>query len=807
MSKETPFVLDFKKISSKDLLLVGGKGSNLGEMLNAGVPVPPGFVVTTKSYDLFLEENGLKMLITDLLSDLNVANTKKLNEASERIENLILEAKMPTEVRQEIVEAYQKMSGFADASVAVRSSATAEDIPGASFAGQQATYLNVKGPRNLTEAVQKCWASLFEPRAIFYRVTKGFDHMSVSIAVPVQKMVQSEVSGVMFTLNPLNNDETKITIESVYGLGETIVSGAVTPDHYIVDKGSLNILEKQISNQEWMLIRRGKPVQGDPNIQVNVSKDMAGRQKLSDKFIKELAKVGRIIETHYKFPQDIEWAFAGNKIWIVQSRPVTTIGVTEEGRQVEEKVEEELSKLTHSMKDTLAIQKKRIDTEKIELNVLLDGVPASPGVVSGKIRSIVDASKMEQLKPGEILVTGMTTPSWVPIMKKASAIITDQGGATAHAAIVSRELGIPCVVGTQIATKVLKTGEWVTIDGSGGVVYEGKLDKDEMEEVVELIPMEGRKGEKQLSDEQVRDLKTATKVYVNLGEPDLASDVSKMYVDGVGLLRAEFMLATFGIHPQSILDDKEKKKAYITHLADGIEEFCKAFGPDRPVVYRATDFKTNEYMALEGGEEFEFEESNPMIGYRGVSRYLENADVFNLELKAIKEVRDKRGYRNLWLMLPFVRTVDELIQAKKIVTTAGLRRSQTFNIFMMVEIPSNVIMIEKFIAAGIDGVSMGTNDLTQLTLGVDRDNPKVQKIFDERDEAVMWSMERVVKACAKAKIKCSICGQAPSVYPEITKKLVEWGVTSVSVNPDMINKTRQIVSNVEKELVRSRSRR
>lgn len=808
--KKIPYILNFKAIGSKDLMSVGGKGANLGEMTKAGVPVPPGFVVTTTAYNEFLDSADIRQPITDILDSLDVNDNKALNSASRKIKKMITDAKVPAGIQKNVLKAYSELSGFTDFLVAVRSSATAEDIPGASFAGQQATFLNVKGPRKLIEAVRGCWASLFEPRAIFYRVTKGFEHMKVSIAVPVQKMVQSEVSGVVFTLDPVTNDETKITIEAVFGLGEAIVSGALTPDYYLIDKRNLNILEKHIVKQEWMIVRRGRPVKGDPNVKVNVTKAWQQKQKLEDKFIKELAKISNIIEKLYKYPQDIEWAFAGKKIWIVQSRPVTTLEAPEEMVKPTKELEITLEKLNKEQRERIKVtqKSKKLTEKEIKLELLLEGVPASPGVVSGKIRIIKDAEFMGKLKPGEILVTTMTTPSWVPIMKKASAIITDQGGATAHAAIVSRELGIPCIVGTQVSTRVLKTGQWVTVDGGGGRIYDGKL----KEKVAKISIMPSTKpvptSETKISIPKEfiipdhKRIKTATKVYVNLGEPELAEEISKMDVDGVGLLRAEFMLATFGLHPAKAVQNPTMKKKYVENLADGIAIFCKSFGPDRPVIYRTTDFKTNEYMALKGGDEFEFEEYNPMIGFRGVSRYLENPDVFNLEMEAIRKVRNKMGYKNLWLMLPFVRTIDELVEAKKLINTARLRRSATFKLFMMVEIPSNVILIEDFIKAGLDGVSMGTNDLTQLTIGVDRDNPKVQGVFDERDPSMLWSMERVVKACSKNKIMCSICGQAPSVYPEITRKLVEWGVTSVSVNADMITRTREVVADVERSLIK-----
>jgi pyruvate,water dikinase len=646
--------------------------------------------------------------------------------------------------------------------VAVRSSATAEDLPDASFAGQQSTFLNIKGDRQLLEAVKLCWASLFEPRAIFYRSEKGFDHFKVGMAVVVQEMVPAEVSGVMFTIDPVENDKNKIIIEAIWGLGELIVQGAVTPDHYEVSKSDFKIVKKQVVDQTKELIRVGKETR-----EIAVAAAYQGVQKLSDEKIIELAKIGRRIENHYGFPQDIEWAFANGDIKIVQTRSVTTL------KNVEKTLKEHI---------------------QIDLPVILKGSPASPGIATGLPKVLLSAKEIAKIKPGDILVAEMTNPDYVPAMKKAVGIVTDKGGRTSHAAIVSRELGIPCIVGTKGATRTLKHSNLVvTVNGAAGLVYKGALSP------AKLNALEYSKKQ---DEEQVRSLKTATKVFVNLGEPDLAEEVAKRYVDGVGLLRAEFMIAEIGTHPKKVIADG-KQKFFIEQLKDGLKIFTAAFDP-RPVIYRATDFKSNEYKNLKGGERYEEDEPNPLLGFRGAGRYIADPAVFEMELEAVKAVRNKLGFKNLWLMIPFVRTLEEMEQVKKIVAAAGLHRSSSFKLLMMAEIPSNVILIDKFLESGIDGISIGSNDLTMLLLGLDRDNAKVAPKFNELDPAVLQSIERLIRETRKRKLYSGICGQAPSVYPELTEKLVEWGISSVSVSPDAIEKTREIIYEAERKLVSNR---
>jgi pyruvate,water dikinase len=746
MKKGEKAIVWFTDVTKKDIPLVGGKGANLGEMTNAGIPVPPGFIVTAAAYFDFVEKTGLQDKIRALVEPVDVHNSRQLQDTAEKVQVLVKEAKMPPETGKEIEAAYVKMG---KGLVAVRSSATAEDLPEASFAGQQATFLNVEGEKDVVRAVQDCWASLFGARAIFYRQDQGFDHFKVGIAVPVQRMVQSESSGVMFTVEPSTNNKEKITIEAVLGLGEMIVSGDVTPDHYVVDKKSEKISEKQIKKQEWKLVKKAGAHGKADNIKIDLTPEEQARQKITDEDVILLAEIGKTLEEHYDFPQDVEWAKEGGKIYIVQTRPITTIN------------------------------KVKFTTHDIDAPVLLSGAAASPGVAYGPVKIVPDPSQIDKVLEGDILVAEMTTPDFVPAMKRAAAIVTDRGGRTAHAAIVSRELGIPCVVGCEKATTTLKDGQVITVDGSNGKVYPGKI------EIKTDVKIRAR-GE----------VKTKTKLLANLAQPDIVDRVATRDVDGIGLLRAEFMVAEIGEHPSAMIAENRGQE-FVDKLAAGLTLFAKAFYP-RQVVYRTNDFKSNEYKALKGGEKYEEDEENPMIGYRGASRYITDIETFKLELDAIKKVREK--YDNLWVMIPFVRTVKEMAGTVKIMEEYGLKRSDKFKLWMMCEVPSNVILLEQFIDVGIDGVSIGSNDLTQLTLGIDRDSAKLAASFDERNEAVMISIEKVVKTCKARGVTCSICGQAPSVYPEITEKLVEWGITSVSVSPDMIDVTRDIIAAAEKKL-------
>ncbi len=755
-ARKKPLIADFKEIDKGDLNLVGGKGANLGEITQAGFPVPRGFAVTVHAYDEFLKENEIAEKINEILKGVDVNNNDELNSASRRIKRIVKNSKIPDKVAKEIIKKYKKLSNkLSHSLVAVRSSATAEDLPDASFAGQQTTYLNIKGEANLLVAVRNCWASLFTARAIFYREQNKIPHEIVKISVLIQKMIQSKVSGVMFTVDPVTNDKDKIVIEAVWGLGELIVQGSVVPDRYIVQKDTFSILSKEIAEQHVQLIKKGTK-----SVEVKVPKNIKNTRKLDDKDIIAIAKIGEKLHRHYYFPQDVEWAKEGDNLYIVQTRPVTTL------------------KKTQGL-----IENTEGGMIKTAVTPILIGAAASPGIGTGIVKILKSPKELKKVKKGDVLVAKMTSPDYVPAMKKASAIVTNEGGTTSHAAIVSRELGIPCVVGTKEATEKLKENTVVTVDGAKGLVYLGSNIKVE---------------EKQKPKDDSTHLKTATKLYVNLAETELAKKVAKYNVDGVGLLRAEFMIADIGIHPKEAIKQK-KQEYFINKLYEDLSLFCKAFNP-RPVVYRATDFKTNEYRALPGGKAWEPEESNPMLGYRGAYRYIANPDVFNLELQAIKRVRKK--YKNLWMMIPFVRSPQELATVRRMVAGEGLFESSSFKFWMMVELPINVILIDEFIKVGIDGVSVGSNDLTMLITGTDRDNAEVSKVFDEKSPAMYWSLKRVIKHCNKHGVSSSICGQAPSVFDDLVQKLVKMGITSISVNPDAVNRVRRVIYEKEKDIAK-----
>jgi pyruvate, water dikinase len=773
-------VMWFKDLSKKSLAEAGGKGANLGEMLQNGFPIPNGFVVTAGSYYKHLEANNLREPITRILGALDVNDNDALMKAAEQIQEMIVKGSMPVDVQNDIVTSYKQLCEMVGRQVyvAVRSSATAEDLPTASFAGQQSTYLNVLGPEDVVKSVKDCWASLFEPRAIFYRVENKFEHMKVGLAAVVQMMVQSEKAGVVFTVDPLYQDPDILSIETAYGLGEVVVSGQVTPDTYRVDKNEFKIVDKTVAKQPWMLIK----IDGK-NKRVEIKDEAQGRQKLSDLEIKDLAKICKKIEEHYGYPQDIEYGFEKENLYIVQSRPITTLT---DKKGLEKGTGGELVNA-----DTKNAVREAPKAQGVgQAKILVKGLSASPGMGMGKVKIVRNSKEIKNMERGDVMVTEMTTPDFVPGMKKASAIVTDTGGMTSHAAIVSRELGVPCVVGTGNATTILKDGMDVSVDGSHGIIYEGLVSAPEAA---------AKPGAVNAAVVAAAAPITGTKIYVNLADVDQAEKVSALQCDGIGLLRAEFMMAGIGQHPRKMLDEGRGQE-YVDKLADDMRRFAAAFYP-RPVVYRASDFKTNEYRNLDGGEKYEPHEENPMMGYRGAARYIREPELFKLELAAIKKVREEYNLSNLHLMIPFIRRIGELRAIKDVMDDVQLYRTRDFKLWIMVEVPSTVILIDQFCKEGIDGISIGTNDLTQLTLGIDRDNATMAKGFDERNEAVLRSLKRVITTCNKFGVTSSLCGQAPSVYPEFAEKLVEFGITSMSVNPDAVERTRKIVASAEQKIM------
>ncbi len=748
-------ILWLNEIGKDDIPLAGGKGANLGELLNNEIPVPNGFVVDSRTFFEFMEVTGLRYQVGDMLRGLNVEDTDELNRVSSRIREAIESAEIPEEVQKEIINAYRKLCDEEgeEVFVAVRSSATAEDLPDASFAGQQETYLNVKGEKEVVEKVRKCWSSLYTPRAIYYRVQHGFRHEDVSIAVVVQKMVNSEKSGVMFTSHPVTGEKLCI-IEAAFGLGEAIVSGAVSPDTYVYDRVAKKLVEVNIGEKKIMITKNEK----GETVTVDLPPEKAKERVLSDGEIEELVKFAELIENHYSSPQDVEWSIERGKVYILQSRPITTI------------------------------KERKVEGEKLKegQKVLLKGLGASPGIGSGKVKVIFNEKEINKVEEGDVLVTTMTTPDMVPAMKRASAIVTDEGGMTCHAAIVSRELGVPAVVGTKEATRILKDGMQITVDGEKGIIYEGIVEIEREEKREEVFAKSK--------------IITATEVKVNISIPDGAKRAYETGADGVGLFRIEHMVLGLPKHPMKYIRDGEIEE-YIQKLYEGMKVVVDTFYP-KPVWIRTLDAPTDEFRAMEGGEN-EPIEANPMLGFRGIRRDLIEDIHFRAEIRAIKRLVDE-GYTNIGIMLPMVTNVEEVRKARRIIEEEGLPITK-IEFGIMVETPASALIIEDLVKEGIDFISFGTNDLTQYTIAVDRNNENVAFLYDETHPAVMRLIEHVIKVCRENGVKTSICGQAGS-YPHVVEKLVKLGIDSVSANPDAVETVREIIARTEKRILLDRMR-
>jgi pyruvate,water dikinase len=766
-------IASIDELGLHDIQIAGGKAANLGELTSAGFNVPPGFVLTTAAYDYFIEQKGLSRKVDKALEAVNVADDRSLQDASSSIRTAFEKIEIPLDLKNEVLREYKKL--FKDHHerrfVAVRSSATAEDLPTASFAGQQDTFLNVSSPEDLLDKVRKCWSSLFTPRAIAYRSSKGFDRMKVKLAVVVQRMISSEVSGIMFTVDP-NSELPHIIIEAGYGLGEAMVGGKVTPDTYVVDKFHRKILNKRIAKQTWKLVR-GK--NGD-SVRDEVDVELAARQKIMDEQILALADIGNQIELHYDKPMDIEWCIENGEIFVVQARPVTTLSSNSKIEKTNEV----------GGKDVKIEQPAEPGMRK----VLVRGLAASPGTARGTVRILGEGMSLDVVKKGDVLVTVMTSPDMVPAMTRAAAVVTDEGGMTCHAAIVARELGIPCIVGASNATKILTQGMLITVDGKMGVVYEG---------ADEVATITGPSNEVVMKSVPV----TGTKILVNIGVPHKAEEYAKLPVSGVGLMRIEFLFTSHvKEHPLALME-QGRSRELVDKLAEGIAIVGRAFYP-RPVILRTSDFKTNEYREMKGGEKFEPHESNPMIGWRGCSRYVSEQyrEAFKLELVAVKKVREEMGLKNIWVMLPFVRTVDELRRITAMMNEVGLEKGRDFKLYLMAEVPCNIFMADEF-ADHCDGFSIGSNDLTQLIMGADRDSDILGKMgyFDERNEAIKRAIEHLIVTAHKKGKVVSICGQAPSVYPEFAEFLVRSGIDSISLNPDTVISTIGLIASVEQKIM------
>ena len=777
MKKEEQFLLWFEQLERKDVDIVGGKSSSLGEMTaKTDVPVPYGFATTAYAYRYFIKESGLEEKMRSILSELtDVENSALLRDVSARLRDAIMAEKMPQDLQDAIGAAYVELGkrvGEENPYVAVRSSATAEDLPDASFAGQQDTYLNVQGAETIIAKVKECYASCFTDRAVYYREKQGFDHIEVALSAVVQMMVFSKTSGVMFTVNVATGDDNNILIEAAFGLGEYVVQGTVTPDNYTISKHDHKIIDRCVNEQDIMLVRK----KGGDCEEVQVPEELRKVQTLTDEQILELADYAKKIEKHYGCYMDMEWGVdeRTNKIWLLQARPETVW--SRRNKEGGAKVQESKSMTTTDHK------------------VIVKGLPASPGKVSGRVHVILDPSRIDEFKEGEILVTEMTAPDWVPAMKKAKAIVTDSGGMTCHASIVSRELGIPCIVGTksrgEAATVTIPDGIDVTIDATHGVVYEG---------IIEEAKKENQAGAAVAVAEYFPP--TGTKVYMNLGDPELAEKYSSLPCDGIGLMREEFIWTTYiHEHPLYLIKTGHPEKV-VDQLAEGMRQVCQAMAP-RPVTLRFSDFKSSEYRDLKGGDEFEPYEPSALLGWRGASRYYDPKyiEAFKLECQAVVKVREEFGLKNLNVMIPFCRNVEECEKVVKIMAECGLERGKDFKVWLMAEIPSNIILADQF-NKYVDGYSIGSNDLTMLVLGCDRDNDTVSHIYDERNLAVRRAVRHLIEVTHSEGKTVSICGQAPSVYPEFCEFLIKSGIDSISVNPDTVKFTKKLVAQVEQRVM------
>jgi pyruvate, water dikinase len=754
-----PLTCAISSLSRADVPYAGGKGANLGELTAAGMPVPDGFVVGAPTYAQFVDETGLRERIATRLADLDVDDTAALEAAAREIRAMVETEAVPDQIRSAIADSYAALGGGEGRPpVAVRSSATAEDTASASFAGMNETFLNERSESAVVDAVRRCWASLFGARTIFYRAKRGLDQAGMDIAVVVQRQVASTRAGVMFTVDPAAGREDRLVIEGSFGLGESVVSGSVSPDRYVVDKESLRILAREVRRKE--LVVEGVPEAGGTVVRA-ARADEAEAPTLDDREVHELAELGRRIESHYGAPQDTEWAYdPEGRVWMLQSRPVTTLAASEEPAP------------------------SRDQTGR----VLLRGLGAAPGVASGRARVVATLAEAGDLSADDVLVAHMTTPDWVPLMRRAAAIVTDSGGMTCHAAIVSRELGIPCLVGTGSATETLRDGELVTVDAGKGIVLEGvQAGKPAAEAAAAPAAAE-------------QPPVTATRLLVNLSEPSQVERAALLPVDGVGLLRAELMIleALDGTHPRRLLE-RGGGDEFTGRMAEALTTFAAGFAP-RPVTYRTIDFRTNEFRGLDGGADFEPEEANPMIGYRGAQRYVREPDLLQLELDAVGRVYDA-GYSNLHVMLPFVRSARELSACRDIVGGSGLLDRPGFELWVMAEVPSVLFNLERYAELGVAGISIGSNDLTQLVLGVDRDSEMLADVFDERDPAVLSYIEQLIPRARELGLATSICGQAPSVHPEYAEILVRAGIDAVSVSVDAVERTRRLIAAAEQRLL------
>ncbi len=752
MVKSEDFVVWLQEVDRDDAHSVGVKSAHLGEMILSDFAVPEGLAITTNSYHSFLKANKLNEKIRHLIGTINFNNVDSIHQVSRHIRTIIERSPIPQEITKEIFSAYaQMMKKHDSAFVAIRSSIPHESIQRNTQTLNTQTFLNIKGEAAVVDTIRKIWASLFLPQAISHRNNAKVDQLRMGMGILVQKMVQSEVSGTAYSIDPLTYNKQRIIIEAFYGLSEYVSRTKIPTDHYEIDKNDFKITDKKIAPQNMRLIfKKGE------NVRERVPDRIQNSQKLSDQNVEKLSKMVREIENHYYFPQSIEWAYEKGKLYVLATRPLTTIQKPELKSPITAKVSAPNAPL-------------------------LLGQVAYRGIVVGKVKIIHSLKDLLKTNSDDILVTSFTTPEYIPFMKRVAGLVVENSGNSSHAAVFAREFQIPTIIGAIGATKRLSEGSVVTLHGGKGEVYAGSIVTKYPDEKTSFFP------------------KTATQVFINISDPENAREIAAMPIDGVGMFKGEHVFAKIGVHPKKLLE-KKRERYVIERIAEHLEKVCAAFYP-RPVFYRSADLTTDEYRDLVGGAPYEPKEVNPQLGFRGANRSIRNPKVFSLELAAIKHIREKKGFTNLHLMLPFVRTVYELREMKKIIRSHDLRRSSLFKLFMMIEVPSNVILIEKFINEGIDGISINSNSLTKFTLGIDRGNEEMLREFNPRDNALMWMYERVIDAAKAHKIESLFNGAAVTEFPNLVQRLVEMGIGSVSVFPHATSHTREIIQKTEYDII------
>ncbi len=825
-----PIIIPFSRLASFGQNLVGDKGTTLGQLYEMNIPVPNGFVISTYAFEESVISVDFAALIRHELKSIDAHNSVKLENASKKIRSEILKTSIPDEIRDKIYEYYSGISGFSDTYVAVRSSLPSGHYNRAEYSGQFYTKLNVKGKEMVAESVKQCWSSLFTPENMFYFLSQGIDPSSARLAVVIQKMVQSEVSGIMFTANPVNDDAGQISIEAVLGLGDVLASGEIVPDNYLVNKEDSKVIEKHIVPQEWMMVRKGRTKKDeDPNAKIKVSKMWKNNQKLETKYITKLVSLGKKIEDTMGGAQHIEWAYEGGKIWVMQTRDIEKIELKpqnewkdtptfaalkgklsipdseEEKRTRLQSIREKLKKLRPT--DKIDKKKSSGSSSSSDSRLVVKGESFSNKVVSAPVRVILEGN-FDKIMGGEIVVVNSFSKDIVSVLPKVVGVIVDQSVTKGEVKKILKNFKGVFMANSKVGTDVLRDGEMITINGSTGQVFlggteQGFLTAKNIYDEAKLTQGQGKKSASSPESKKQTVIKTATKILANISGLD-SSELEKVSVsDGVGMIMSEEIIQSVGIHPQLALKSRGKKKRYVNGIADVVKEVAQT-ASDKPVIYKLSDMTSGLYSQLDGGDTFEKGEKNVFMGLRGGSRFLEYPDEVELELEALRIVRNKENFKNVSLSIPFVRTYKELKSVKKLISGFGFRRSSSFKIFMIAEVPSSVIRIEKMFDAGIDGVIVDLDDLSQLMLGIDLQNPQMGKSYIEAHPSLMESVEKVIKSCNREEIEVNISGGSIVRNPKVIRKMVEWGATGLSLHPDLIEEVRRIVSEAEKSVLKKR---